>query len=161
MEFNSVVQDVIVSTNWKSKSRIIGEAGEIYIKNNLQCQRCNIQDFDKCKTNEPSKDLVCNNCGQRYQIKAANSKTKKNDDNSMKIMGGEYSTTINNINQEIDYLIIIYENNTNTYKIKNIYYIKKENITTNCIVPRKPLSQNAKRAGWQGCYIMLKNIIIL
>ena len=63
MEFNSVVQDVIASTNWKSKSRIVGEAGEIYIKDHLQCQRCNIQDFDKCKTNEPSKDLVCNNCG--------------------------------------------------------------------------------------------------
>lgn len=37
--------------------------------------------------------------------------------NEFKTIGGEYSTTINNINENIDYIIIIYE-------IKNIIYQK-------------------------------------
>ena len=36
-----------------------------------------------------------------------------------------------------------------------------ENINLNCIIPRKPLSSTAKRAGWQGCYILFDNIQII
>ena len=38
---------------------------------------------------------------------------------------------------------------------------KNENINSNCIMPRKPLSITAKRAGWQGCNILFDNIQII
>ena len=102
-------------------------------------------------------------CYQKYQIKAKSANQKqvnniKNKD-TFKIIGGEYSTTIKNINEQIDYLIILYEKQS--YKIINILYIKYENINLNCIIPRKPLSPTAKRAGWQGCNILFNNILII
>lgn len=75
-----------------------------------------------------------------------------------KTIRGEYST-IKNINEKIDYLIILYEKQS--YKIINILYIINENITSNHIIPRKPLSLSAKRAGWQGCIILFDNIQII
>lgn len=83
----------------------------------------------------------------------------KTNKNMIKTLGGEYSTTIHNINQNIDYLIILYEKNS--YEIKNILYIKNENINNKCIIPRKPLSTTAKRAGWQGCNIIFNNLEII
>jgi type II restriction enzyme len=163
MELHDFVEQVTLNTNWKSESRIVGEASEEYVKNNIKCIRCNNINFEKCKTNEKSKDLICIECNQKYQIKAK-SATKKQINNiinnkTFKTIGGEYSTTLNNINQNIDYLIIFYEKNT--YKIQNILYVKNEYIDQHCIVPRNPLSINAKRAGWQGCNIIFNNIEII
>ena len=59
-----------------------------------------------------------------------------------KTIGGDYFTTLNNINEKIDYLIILYEKQS--YTILNILYITNENINSNCIIPRNPLSSTAK-----------------
>jgi type II restriction enzyme len=163
MELNKIVSQVKENNNWKSESRIVGEACEYYIKNNIKCVRCDDNNFEKCKPNEQSKDLICISCNQKYQIKAkcATQKQVNNikNKNSFNTIGGEYSTTLKNINDQIDYLIILYEKQS--YKIINIFYIKNENINSNCIMPRKPLSITAKRAGWQGCNILFDNIQII
>ena len=163
MDLNEIIASVTKKYNWTSESRIVGEACEEYVMNNIQCARCNNNNFEKCKINEKSKDLICKNCNQKYQIKAK-SATQKEINNitttkTFKTIGGEYSTTINNINENIDYLIILYEKHS--YKIKSILYIKSDNININCIMPRKPLSLTAKRAGWQGCNLLFNNIEIL
>ena len=163
MELNKIITQVKENNNWKNESRIVGEACEEYIKNNIKCMRCDSNNFEKCKTNEKSKDLICIGCNQKYQIKAKCATQKQIDNiiskNIFKTIGGEYSTTLYNINENIDYVIILYEKYS--YKIKKILYIKSESINTECIIPRKPLSLNAKRAGWQGCVIIFKNLQII
>jgi type II restriction enzyme len=163
MELNNIVSQVKENNNWKSESRIVGEACEYYIKSNIKCVRCNDNNFEKCKTNEQSKDLICISCNQKFQVKAKSATQKQvnhiKNKNKFKTIGGEYSTTLKNINEQIDYFIILYEKQT--YKIINILYIKNENINSDCIIPRKPLSITAKRAGWQGCNILFDNIQII
>jgi type II restriction enzyme len=160
IQLNELVLQITQNNGWKNQSRIVGEASEEYIKSNLNCLRCNKNDFDKCKIDEKSKDLICNNCNQKYQIKAKSAtplqvnKIKSN--NTFKTVGAEYSTTLKNINENIDYLILLYDKNS--YEVYNILYIKNEFITKECIIPRKPLSSIAKRAGWQGCQIVFNNI---
>ena len=160
MELNELILQVKENNNWKSESRIVGEACEYYIKNNVNCVRCCSNNFEKCKTNEQSKDLICINCHQKFQIKAKSATQKKvnhiKNKNTFKTIGGEYLTTLKNINEEIDYLIVLYEKKS--YKIINILYIKHENIKPDCIIPRTPLSITAKRAGWQGCNIIFNHI---
>jgi type II restriction enzyme len=163
MELNELVLQTKQSNNWKSESRIIGEACEDYVKNIIKCIRCNNNNFEKYKPNEKSKDLICISRNQKYQIKSK-SATHKQVNNikckkQFKTIGGEYSTTLNNINEKIDYLIILYEKQS--YKILNILYITNENINSTCIIPRKPLSSTAKRAGWQGCNILFDNVQII
>jgi type II restriction enzyme len=164
MDLNEYISKVKEEhTEWKSESRIVGEASENYTKDNIKCLRCNENNFKKCKTNEQSKDLICISCNQKFQIKAKsvtqqqvnNIKTK----NKFTTLGGEYSTTLKNINEQIDYLIILYEKHT--YKIISMLYIKYENINFKCIIPRKPLAITAKRAGWQGCTFIFDNIQII
>ena len=66
--FEEYVNKVRINNNWKSNSRIYGEAGELWSIDNITCQRCP-SSLIKCKTNEKSIDLICNECQQKYQIK--------------------------------------------------------------------------------------------
>ena len=159
MDLKTCISQVKENTNWKSESKIVGEACEYYVKKNIKCIRCNDNKFEKYKTNQKSKDLICNNCNQKYQIKGKSATDSQVNNDTLKLTGADYLTTLNNISENIDYLIILYEKHT--YIIKSILYIKSENINSSCIVPRKPLSPHAKRAGWQGCTIIFNNIIKL
>tara|TARA_Y100000389_G_scaffold103271_1_gene100160 strand:- start:1199 stop:1702 length:504 start_codon:yes stop_codon:yes gene_type:complete len=163
LELSNVVTQIRNNNNWKSESRIVGEACEEYIKKNMKCVRCENINFEKCKTNEKSKDLICLECNQKYQIKAKCGTEKQIEkiihNKKFKTIGGEYSTTINNINQNIDYIIIIYKKTS--YEVIKMLYIKNEFINTECITPRKPLSLTAKRSGWQGCHITFNNFEII
>lgn len=160
MDLCEIISQIKENNNWKSESRIVGESCEYYIMNNIKCIRCNESNFEKCKTNEQSKDLICISCNQKFQIKAKSSTQKQVNNiktkNLFKTLGGEYSTTLKHIDEQIDYLIILYEKLS--YKIISILYINHENINSKCIIPRKPLSITARRAGWQGCHIIFDNI---
>ena len=97
MKLNEIVTQIRNNNNWKNESRIVGEACEEYIKNNIKCVRCKNANFEKCKTNEKSKDLICLECNQKYQIKAKCASQKQINNimskNEIKTIGGEYSTT--------------------------------------------------------------------
>ena len=145
---------------WKNNSRIIGRAAEIYSCEKIKCIKCNEMNWLECNVNEKSKDQICKNCGKKYQIKCKNiseksyNNIKKNDE--FKTIGAEYNTTLKNIENQIDYIIILYKKINND--ILGIIHIKSDNITYNNIIPRKPLSNSAKRAGWQGCNLHFTNI---
>ena len=149
--------DVVKIENpaWKSNSRIIGRAGEKYCSKNMKCIECNSCDWLECITNEKSKDQICNNCKKNYQIKCKKIGKKQHSNilinKTFKTIGAEYNTTLKSIDQNIDYIIILYDNKS--YKILDILHIKSSNITCENIIPRKPLSDKAKREGWQGCYL--------
>tara|TARA_B100000767_G_C19705943_1_gene510538 strand:+ start:818 stop:1285 length:468 start_codon:yes stop_codon:yes gene_type:complete len=144
---------------WKNNSRILGRAAEIYSYENIKCVNCNELNWFECVTNEKSKDLVCKTCGQKYQIKCKNTTEKSYDNikknNIFKTVGAEYNTTLKSIDYQIDYIIILYEKVEKS--ILDIIHIKSSNITSDNIIPRNPLSDNARRAGWQGCNLHFTN----
>ena len=147
--------------HWKSKSQIIGKAGEKYFYHNLKCLECLQTNLLECKINEKSKDIICKSCNKKYQIKCK--KYSQSEYNNLKkkrifkTIGAEYNTTLRSINENIDYIIILYDENRD-YLILNIIHVKSINITEKNIIPRKPLGPNAKRAGWQGCYLHFSDI---
>lgn len=121
--------------NRKNKNKNIGDAGELYTMKNIRCIRCYIPkpNYKPCKNSEKSKDLICNHCNAKYQIK-----TKKDYNLNLNIPGGGYDATYESIkNDKINYIIIFYDENM---IIKMINYIPYEKINTNCIKKRdKPL----------------------
>ncbi len=137
---------------WKSNSRIIGEAVEECVIT-MSCPICNVKELVKCKTNEKSKDLVCKKCSSQFQIKSKKYTKKQN--SHLELLGAEYKTTCSSINENnVHYLVIMYSFIGDKYTINNIYFIDQTDINESCIIPRKPLSSNAKRAGWQGCKLV-------
>jgi type II restriction enzyme len=137
---------------WTSVSRIVGEAIEDCIIT-IPCPKCNEKSLIKYKTNEKSKDVKCEKCSCEIQIKAT--KNNKKEHTFLKLLGAEYNTTCLSIKENIvNYLVLIYSVINNIYTVNNIYFIDSVDINEHCIIPRKPLSSTAKRAGWQGCMLV-------
>lgn len=125
--------------------------------------KCDSTDWLECVTNEKSKDQVCKNCGKKYQIKCKTSTKRAFDTVSTTLafqtIGAEYKTTLESLDEDIDYIILLY------YKISHniigTIHIKSDDITSNNIIPRNPLGENARRAGWQGCVLKFTNVSLL
>ena len=133
---NRLLEIVKQETGWKNPSRLMGEACERYVVQEIRCPRCTTTgSFVRFPTNEKFKDVYCNHCFQSFQIK------KGKDTNSL--LGGDYFTTINNLKQ-VDFLVV---------KPSGTFHIPYERIKKHMVVPRKPLSENARRAGWRGCVL--------
>lgn len=140
---------------WTNTSRIVGEACEMFVLRYVDCPRCHSKrSFDKCKTNEKAKDMVCSRCAHSFQVKgkgmteSAIEKLAPHD--GINLIGGSYKTTVDHLDHNIDYLIVIYDK-VNRREFKKCLYVPYENISAANIVSRKPLSSNSRRAGWQGC----------
>ena len=75
-----------------------------------------------------------------------------------------YLTIINinwkyiNIATTIFYFITHIITTLSISEILDIIHIKSDNITCDNIIARNPLSNNAKRAGWQGCNLHFTKI---
>jgi type II restriction enzyme len=137
---------------WISTSRIIGEAIEDCVIT-MSCPICSDKALVKYKTNQKSKDVMCEKCSCQIQIKAT--KHTKRQLTSLKLLGAEYKTTCSSIKENnVHYLIVIYSVAGDKYNINDIYFIDHADINESCIIPRAPLSSTAKRAGWQGCMLV-------
>ena len=137
-------------TKWKKKSRIYGESIEDWISDELTCRECEGA-LKKKPVNCKGIDHECSNCGETYQVKAQGKKFTFKDD-AIKIMGAEYNTTLKTISKENpNFFLVNYEEKDNI--IKEVLYIPRKHISKDVVIPRKKLSENARRAGWQGCYL--------
>ena len=147
---------------WKSVSKIVGEAIENCVIT-IPCPICNEKALVKYKANEKSKDVKCEKCNCQIQIKAKKHKATKKEISSLELLGAEYKTTCSSIKeQNVHYLILLYSvTDNNIYTINNIYFINSVDINDSCIIPRKPLSSKAKRAGWQGCILRFKTFKLI
>lgn len=129
-------------TGWTSPSRLMGELCERYVAQCVSCPRCETNGvLRRLPTNTPCVDAVCVDCGQCYQIKGVRNANRC----PSSVLGGEYQTTVKGHRaQRIDFLVVVCED-------LRVFHMKDYRI-----FPRKPLSPNARRAGWQGCVIRFK-----
>lgn len=96
-------------------------------------------------------DFYCDSCGEVFELKAKENNIGK------KITDGAYSTMIERITSisNPDLFVMQY---TKEYQVLNLLVVPKFFFTPEIIEKRKPLSENARRAGWIGCNILISDI---
>tara|TARA_R100001082_G_C4334788_1_gene147319 strand:- start:377 stop:874 length:498 start_codon:yes stop_codon:yes gene_type:complete len=148
-----------VPPHWNSESKIYGEACEFWISDHYGCPVCCDGKLTKLTANEKSIDHQCASCGELFQVKAHKRSFEKRD-GSIGFVGAEYNTTISSLEKEKKWNLILVEYNKELGRIKGVATILKENITKDNIIPRNPLSKNARRAGWQGCNFKFNKSVV-
>ena len=147
-------REAVMKTNpsWKSESRIMGQAAEDWCEDNVKCYQCGDR-FRQYPNNEAGKDLYCPTCGLDVQVKTGKSgNIRINRKGVLKVTGADYKQTLSKVKVEnIDYMFVGYCRET--YDITFLKGIAHSEMNESFIIPRKPLSPNARRAGWQGCYL--------
>ena len=144
--------DYNVATGYHSNSQIARVISEKWIEDNMYCPRCGNRQLVHFPNNVPVADFYCPVCKAEYELKSKRGRL------SNKISDGAYRTMLDRIsgNNNPDLLIMIYSSDKK--RVNDLILIPKNFFTPQIIEKRKPLPATARRAGWVGCNIVIKDI---
>ena len=143
--------DESVATGYKSLAQKIRIMSEFWLRENLFCPCCGNLHVEKLPNNFPVGDMKCVNCGEIFELKSKKHRIGK------KILDGAYDTMIERITGNINPQLLLMQYSPNFF-VTDLIFVPKFFFTPNIIEKRKPLSVNARRAGWIGCNIIYENI---
>ena len=131
------------------KARILTED---WVGRLIFCPNCGCKNIAHYENNRPVADFHCLNCQEQYELKS------KSGNVGVKIVDGAYSTMIERLKSDTSPNFFMLNYDLATYSVKNFLVIPKHFLIPEIIEKRKPLSANARRAGWTGCNILLNSI---
>jgi len=145
--FNSQLAD-----GYSSFSQKIRVMSEDWVESHIFCPNCGAERINRYSNNKPVADLFCRDCIEDFELKGKQKKI-----GSKVVDGAYYSmierlTSLNNPN----FFLLTYD--SNRLEVSNFVVIPKHFFVPQIIEKRKPLGENARRAGWVGCNIILSSI---
>ncbi len=143
-----------IAKQYKSNSQKIRVISEYWVKQNGYCPNCGCE-LSEFENNRPVADFLCQNCREEFELKSKNSKSI-----GAKIVDGAYDTMIERINSENNPNFFFLTYNKLSLEVTNFLIIPNFYFIPDIIEKRKPLSDNARRAGWVGCNIKLNEVPI-
>jgi hypothetical protein len=138
-----------------TKKQKLGEIGEVIITKKCSCPRCKrAGTFRRLPTNFKCADIICDFCGFLAQVKT----TSRADLDTLpdKILGAAWSVQKERMDAGIYFpLYLVLSKDRGEY---SIFYLSADLQNPELFIPRKPLSKDARRAGWQGFYYDLSEV---
>jgi type II restriction enzyme len=140
-----------IAEHYSSSAQRVRIMTEYWVENSIFCPNCGTS-LSRFENNKPVADFYCISCMEEYELKS------KNGNAGNKIVDGAYSTMIERL---------VAENNPNFFflsydkpklEISNFLTIPKYFFVPNIIEKRTALRPTARRAGWVGCNIVMKDI---
>lgn len=144
--------DLKKSEGYKSLSQIARVLTEDWGRKNLYCVSCRQNRLEPLRDNSQVYDYACGRCNELYQLK---SQRRPLGD---KFVDSAYAPMIESIrtNKAPNLLLLHYD--PVDYCAANLVVVPRFFLSTSCIEARNPLSASARRAGWVGCNIVLKQL---
>lgn len=128
--------------------RSLGDWGERKVASLCDCPRCKRLGTTRLlPTNFKCADLICDFCGFLSQVKTSKVKDTKVLPNSL--LGGAWNPQSERMNAGIYFplYVVLVTPDLNTF---SIFFLSADLQSPSMFQARKPLSANARRAGWQG-----------
>lgn len=141
-----------LSGGYSSASQIARVLTEQCVSDNMFCPRCGNANINHFNNNRPVADFYCPECGSQYELKSKNGK-------SIDVVNdGSYSAMIDRIlsSDNPDFFFMLYAKSN--WSVNDFFFVPKHFFTPKIIQMRKPLSPDARRAGWVGCNILVNSI---
>ena len=126
---------------------------EDWLARNMYCPICGAVSIHKAEPNAPVKDYVCTHCKAQYELKSKRACTDKY---CTKVNDGVYRTMIERITalDNPSFFFLHYDR----YAVNNLIIVPRCFFIPEIIEKRKPLPDTARRAGWEGCNILLGKV---
>lgn len=142
-----------LAEGYKSASQIARVLTEDWLARNMYCPICGEVTIRRAEPNAPVKDYVCEHCKSQYELKS-----KRSDSESFQttVADGVYRTMIGRITSldNPSFFFMHYDR----YEVNNLVIVPKCFFTPSVIEKRDALAATARRAGWEGCNILMREI---
>lgn len=140
-----------LSKNYTNNSQKIRAMSEPWTVQNIFCPNCG-HELSELENNKKVSDFLCKNCLENFEQKASKNKFKN------KVLASEYYSLIQRLEATdkphfffLHYLDVI-------FSVNDFFVVPKYFFVSEIIEKRKPLSNNAKRAGWTWANILFSQI---
>ncbi len=138
--------------NYKSGSQRARVSTEPWAQANLYCPACASPKIDSLPAGTYAADFKCPACASRYQLKSQ--RTKVGD----RILDGAYAAMQRAITIDQTPSLFLLHYKMPQLTVENVFLIPHFAFSMSCVEKRKALSATARRAGYVGCYFVLKRI---
>jgi type II restriction enzyme len=146
----NLILDKKLGVDYSSKTQKIRVMSEAWVLNEIYCPSCG-KEIIGYVNNKPVADFYCKKCTEDFELKSKKGKIRKI------IPAGAYSKMIERINSSTkpNFFFMGY---LETLCVNDFFIIPKHFFISKIIEKRKPLSDNARRAGWIGSNILFSKI---
>lgn len=136
---------------YKSASQIARKVTEHWAEDNLYCVACTSPHIVPERANSEAVDFTCGQCSVSYQLKASKSW------NELRVPDAGYDAMMRALRSDSIPNLLLMQYNPE-WHVRNLLLIPSFFFSVAAIEKRRPLSPNARRAGWVGCNILLSEI---
>ena len=145
--------DTSLAEGYNNPSQIARVLTEDWLARNMYCPICGEVSIRRAEPNAPVKDYVCEHCKAQYELKSKRSESERF---QATVPDGVYRTMIGRITalDNPSFFFMHYDR----YEVNNLVIVPKCFFTPSVIIKREALSNTCRRAGWEGCLILMREI---
>jgi type II restriction enzyme len=125
---------------------------ERWVQDQAYCPNCGRTNVEKFPNNQPLADFHCLSCTEQFELKSQ--KTAFGD----KVLDGEFHAKCRRLAANDNPNLMLLNYDRNLLRVTNFFVVPKHFFIRDIIEERKPLSEAARRAGWVGSKIVLKQV---
>ena len=131
------------------QARVVTEA---WGQENLYCPNCQSPSLNSAPNNTAAFDYVCPSCRLPFQLKSKSSPIGGS------INDAAYEAMRRAILEDRTPNLYVLHYNKSFWEVRSLILVPHFAFSLSAIVARRPLAAGARRAGWVGCNIVLRNI---
>lgn len=118
----------------------------------LFCPACGAERLRQLPNNSPVGDFVCHACAEEFELKA------KAGGLGRSIPDGAYGAMMRRLSERNNPSLFAMSYDPGARAVTDLIVVPRHFFTADIIQARKPLSPTARRAGWQGCNILIGQV---
>ncbi len=141
-----------VQASYISGSQKARAWSESWVRNEVYCPNCGGPSIKQFESNRPVADFVCGACSEEYELKSQKSRF------GIKVLDGAYRTMCERVVASNNPNLLLLNYDRDKLSVSNLFVVPKQFFVREIIEERKPLAATARRAGWIGCNILLREV---
>lgn len=142
---------VALAARYTSKSQMARVVTEAWATHNLYCVACRSDELRAAPPNTRAFDFQCPECGQRYQLKSRQGWSEE------RVVDAAYEAMVAAIRSDATPNLVVMQYSS-AWRVQNVLLVPRFFFTESIIEKRNPLGPRARRAGWVGCNILLREV---
>ena len=141
-----------VQAPFESPAQVARVLTEGWARKWLYCPACGHDELDAFPNNHPGSDLFCPKCREPFELKSKKGKF------GTKVVDGAYRSLVARVLSDANPNFAFLSYNGADRVVRDLFVIPKQFVTPQTIEERPPLAPTARRAGWVGCNIVLRDV---
>jgi type II restriction enzyme len=137
---------------YASRSQSARVKTERWVSDWIYCPNCGNPKINQFSANRPVADFFCPSCSEEFELKSQRGKF------GIRVVDGAFRTMIERLTSDSNPNLLLLNYNNATSSVTDALIVPKHFFVPEIIEERKPLAPTARRAGWIGCNILLKQI---